>query len=63
MKPYSTLPITTAKKKLPGFCVLCASVATVQALFKVPDAVVIQRYCNKVQVCLFFNRVANDEMA
>lgn len=30
-----------------GFCVVCAAVATTEALFKLEDAIVVQRYCDR----------------
>ena len=45
-KPFETRPVTMGTKKSAGFCVSCSAVATVEALFKVPDAVIIQRYCD-----------------
>ena len=45
-KPFETRPVTMGTKKSAGFCVMCSAVATTEALFKVPDAVIIQRYCD-----------------
>jgi hypothetical protein len=47
IKPFETRPAVESTKKLPGFCVLCGSVATTMALFQLKDAVIIQRYCDK----------------
>ena len=33
-------------KKTVGFCVICSAVATTEALLKVPDAAIIQRFCD-----------------
>ena len=46
VKPFRTEPASSSTKKSSGFCVLYGDIATVQALFKVPDAVIIQRYCD-----------------
>jgi hypothetical protein len=46
-KPFETRPVTLGTKKTAGFCVTCSAVATVEALFKVPDAIIIQRFCDK----------------
>lgn len=46
-KPHETRPVSMGTKKNPGFCVSCSAVATTEALFRVPDAYVIQRYCDK----------------
>lgn len=45
-KPFATRPVSMGTKNTPGFCVMCGSIATVHALFKVPDATVMQRYCD-----------------
>lgn len=45
MKPHSTRPLISEGKKLPGFCLQCGALATVQALFQIQDAVVLERYC------------------
>ena len=47
MKPFETKPALSDPKKSPGFCVLCGEKATTQALFKLPDAIIVERYCNK----------------
>ena len=46
-KPFQTRPTSLGTKKSPGFCVTCSAVATTEALFKLEDAIVIQRYCDK----------------
>ena len=46
-KPVEKRPVTFGTKKNSGFCVSCSAVATTEALFKVPAAYVIQRYCDK----------------
>lgn len=45
VKPFETRPVNP--KKSPGFCIICSATATTEALFRVPDAAVIQRYCDK----------------
>ena len=45
-KPYETRPATSSNKKASGFCIICASAATTEALFKIDGAIVIQRYCD-----------------
>ena len=49
VKPYETRPASAGAKKAPGFCIVCGKVATTEALFKLKDAVIIERYCD---VCL-----------
>ncbi|MGI0005728.1 MAG: hypothetical protein ACREAI_04880 [Nitrososphaera sp.] len=46
-KPFQTRPTSLGTKKSPGFCVTCSAIATTEALFKLEDAIVIQRYCDK----------------
>lgn len=46
-KPFQTRPTSLGTKKSPGFCVTGSAVATTEALFKLEDAIVIQRYCDK----------------
>ena len=41
------MPAIESTKKSPGFCIMCGAIATTQALFKVPDVVVVERYCDK----------------
>ncbi len=43
-KPFQTRPVDPKKT---GFCVLCGAQATTEALFKVPSASIIQKYCDK----------------
>jgi hypothetical protein len=45
-KPFETRPAMSSTKKAPGFCITCAAVATTEALFKLEDAIIIQRYCD-----------------
>ena len=45
-KPFETRPVTMGTKKSAGSCVMCSAVATTEAPFKVPDAVVMQRFCD-----------------
>jgi hypothetical protein len=45
-KPFETRPATSSNKNASGFCIVCASVATTEALFKIDGAVIIQRYCD-----------------
>lgn len=45
-KPFLTRPVTLGTKKTPGFCICCSAIATTEALFKLDEAVVIQRYCD-----------------
>jgi hypothetical protein len=47
VKPFKTRPASAGTNKSPGFCVVCAAVATTEALFQLQDAVIIQRYCDK----------------
>ena len=42
----SARPVTMGTKKTVGFCVICSAVATTEALLKVPDAAIIQRFCD-----------------
>lgn len=46
VKPFQTRPVIYGTKKLAGFCVRCGTIASVEALFKIPDAIVVQRYCD-----------------
>ncbi|HLG36940.1 MAG TPA: hypothetical protein VI338_02295 [Nitrososphaera sp.] len=46
-KPFQTRPAGTGTSKSPGFCIVCSAAATTEALFKVEDAIVIQRFCDK----------------
>lgn len=48
-KPYETRPAKSSIKKVFGFCITCAATATTEALFKLEDAMVIQKYC---EACL-----------
>jgi hypothetical protein len=45
-KPFQTRPAGSAGKS-PGFCIVCSAVATTEALFKLEDAVIVQRFCDK----------------
>jgi hypothetical protein len=47
IKPYQIRPASTGTSKSRGFCIICAGVATTEALFRLDGAVVIQRYCDK----------------
>lgn len=47
MKPFETKPAQENTKKSPGFCIVCGAIATTQALFKVPGALIVQRFCDK----------------
>jgi hypothetical protein len=47
IRPYETRPVLAAKNKSPGYCIICAAVATTEALFRLDGAVIVQRYCDK----------------
>jgi hypothetical protein len=47
LKPFQTRPATVGTKQSVGFCVICATKATTEALFQLKDCVVIQRYCDE----------------
>jgi len=47
VKPFETRPASSGTKRPPGYCIVCAEVATTEALFQEPGAVIIQRYCDK----------------
>jgi hypothetical protein len=47
VKPYQTRPAAGGTNKTPGFCSVCAAVATTEALFQLEDAVSVQRFCDK----------------
>ena len=46
-KPFQTRPAGAGTSKSAGFCIVCSAAATTEALFKLEDAVVIQRFCDK----------------
>jgi len=46
VKPFETRRVIPTTKKSSGFCIVCGQAATTEALFQLPDAVIIQRYCD-----------------
>lgn len=46
IRPYQVRPALAGTKKSAGFCIICATVATTEALFQLDGAVIIQRYCD-----------------
>jgi hypothetical protein len=47
LKPYQTRPASHTTKKSTGFCINCGQMATIEALFKLEGAMIVQRYCEK----------------
>jgi hypothetical protein len=47
MKPFETRPVISSTKKSSGFCIICGTGATTEALFQLKDAVIVQRFCDK----------------
>lgn len=47
IRPYMTRPALSGTNKSPGYCIVCAGIATTEALFKLYGVVIIQRYCDK----------------
>jgi hypothetical protein len=47
IRPYMTRPALSGTNKSPGYCIVCAGIATTEALFKLDGVVIIQRYCDK----------------
>jgi hypothetical protein len=47
IKPYIVRPALAGTNKSAGYCIVCAAVATTEALFQIEGAVIIQRYCDK----------------
>jgi hypothetical protein len=45
--PFESSPVSTDPKKPRGFCVQCGSIASTVAKFKIPGAIMVQRYCDK----------------
>lgn len=46
IKPFQTRAALSNTKGAVGFCIMCSAKATIEALFKLDEVVVIQRYCN-----------------
>jgi hypothetical protein len=47
VKPFEKRPVSLSTKKSPGLCIVCSAIATTEALFKVENVTVVQRYCDK----------------
>lgn len=47
LKPFQTRIATMKTSKVPMYCVICSAKATTEALFKLDECIVVQKYCDR----------------